>query len=61
MNLKMKIKAYMLQGKTQEEATEITIREAQKVINDMDEKLSQAITYLSESQIKEIYGDFIED
>ena len=27
----------------------------------MDEKLSQPITYLSESQIKEIYGDFIED
>lgn len=57
MNIKSKIKLYMHKGFSEVDATQLAIEDAQKVIRDMDEKLSKALDYLTVDQVKEIYGD----
>ncbi len=57
MNIKSKIKFYIHKGFSELDATKMAIEDAQKVINDMDEKLSKTLNYLSVDEIKEVYGD----
>ena len=57
MNIKSKIKFYIHKGFSETDATLLAIEDAQKVISDMDEKLSKALDYLTVDQVKEIYGD----
>ena len=58
MNIKAKINARVRAGYSREIATVHAIEEAQNTINDMDEKLSRAIEFLSADQVREIYGNF---
>lgn len=57
MNIKSKIKFYIHKGYSEVDAVQLAIEDAQKVISDMDEKLSKALGYLTADQVKEIYGD----
>ncbi len=57
MNIKSKIKFYIHKGFSEFDATSMAIQDAQKVINDLDEKLSKTLNYLSVDEVKEVYGD----
>jgi len=56
MNIKSKIKFYIHKGYNEDDAIDLAIKDAQQVINDMDEKLSKSLNYLTVDQVKEIYG-----
>lgn len=57
MNIRSKIKFYINKGYCEIDAVQLAMEDAQKVINDMDTKLSKALEYLTVDQVREIYGD----
>lgn len=57
MNIDSKVKFYIHKGFSEYDAMQLAIKDAQRVINDMDKKLSKALDYLNVDQVKEIYGD----
>lgn len=57
MDIKSKVKFYIHKGYSEYDAMQLAIQDAQRVINDMDKKLSKALDYLNVDQVKEIYGD----
>lgn len=55
MNIKLQIKRYIHQGYSESDAINLSINDAQQVINDMDTRLTKTISFLSEEQVNEIY------